>query len=554
MQRSSSDMMKTTMCIVAGGVGVLFSSLVYRRWRSSLSSKKGEASLEQHSNHKHHNPQEDETNESQDVKINEKTTRAVPVEVIASELPVGWRAPPVVFQPPMLAVLPLTPPAAGDCFIICEGPLPRVENSDSFFLRYLQSQRLFNIVAAKGESVVPLEKMGLSHTSGCFTHIIVNPDEEMSIVLGCNGPYVHSLVITGLKLISEDKEKKKNTSENILKLSDLQILLNACRLVPLVDEFRFPDTPVGVREGRLRVTCSNSNYIAVFAVPTTISVKSVVSESSKNNKNDESLFVLEGDVLPGGKITIDATIIDSLVKGDTIDTLFPNKDSGYSPVSSFLTLVSVQELVRRSPKDDTNIMNTINTTNSSTSQVQLSTKKEEEEEDRVNVAFSHLQLGVSFSVNPHSGIVHEPVLTDDLLALYYPLGDGETSSFSSEKKTTTENVVVDVPPCAVIRRLTQIPPTWEKYLSTDDELKHNVLFHFTDWVNERVSSSICELNGIRCVQMNEEKEGHSCRSYIIPFAHGILVIRWETKSSEWELHLPHLQKILDTLHLIDPTV
>ncbi|KAH9601759.1 hypothetical protein LSM04_007153 [Trypanosoma melophagium] len=329
------------------------------------------------------------------------------------------------------------------------------------------------------------------------------------------------------------------------------MLLNACRLVPLVDGFRFPDTPVGVGEGRLRVTCSSSNYIVVFAVPTIISVKSVVNENRKSNKNGKSLFVLEGDVLPDGNIIVDATALDSLVKGVAIDTLFPTKNGGCLPVSSFLTLVSVQDLVHQTPNDDTN--GNSNNKDSSTSESLLSKEKKnkkdgKEEEDRVNVAFSHFPLGVSFSVNPHGGIVREPVLTDDLLLLYYPLGD---EGITVSQETTSESVVV--PPCAEIRRLSQIPPTWEKYLATDDELKHNVLFHFTDWVKERVSSSICELNGIRCVQMNEEKEDHSCRSYIVPFAHEILIVRWETKSSEWDLHLPHLQQFLDTLHLVEPT-
>ncbi|KEG08454.1 hypothetical protein DQ04_07151010 [Trypanosoma grayi] len=546
MQRSPPNM-GVSKCLMIGGSGLLLFTIGYWRWRKSKSSRRGETCGQE---------------QARELAALRRAVLNVPVEVDVDKLPKGWAVAPPIFYPPRLAAISLLQPgadndttcASGSSFIICDGPLThgasnsvRPEDAASFFTKYVQSAPLLESVASSGAVVVPLEEAGFSCVSGCFTHAMLLPAEEMALMFGCNGPYVISLVLTQFVVQSKttkncgddddggDKNEDNATPQRITPC-DIQVLLDACLSVPLVDGLRLPGTPAGSCEGRLRLTCRHKNRNVVFAVSTVVTARSV--GGNKGKKKGNALFILEGDVLPDGRILMDIVSLDSIVKGAAIDTLFPCGVQDTLPVSSFVSVVAVEEIGSGVQNDNDAGQN------ASGNVPRLWC----EEEDLVTIAFSHTSLGVHFAVNPRGGVVREPILTDDLLMLYYPLGEEGTTMKGADAALSV------VPPRVTIRRITQVPPTWEKFIATEDELKHNVLFHFTDWAKERVPCTVCDLNGIRCVQLHEEKEEHSCRSYVIPWSHDILVVRWETETSKWEQHLPLLQKFLDTLHLADPSV
>ncbi|KAF8298759.1 Present in the outer mitochondrial membrane proteome 7 [Trypanosoma cruzi] len=526
---SSSSSSGTNMTrLIAGGI-LLFIFAAYRQMRRVPSLKEKGAS---------------KTQSLKDLSSSTpRAAQAVPVEVVVEKLPDGWSAAPPIYYPPYLAAIPFLHCKSvkegvlseKNNFIVCDGSRLHVvqeprgtEELVAFYTQYIQDMPILKSIGTNGAAVRPLKEVGFSCESGCFTHAVVIPEEEIVIAFGRNGPYILSFVFTKYLTSPLRAENEKDTVEK-LNSGDLQMLLDACRLVPLVDGVRLPGTPVGSQRGCLRLKYQYGGHMLVFSLPSSVSVRTNEEKNKKGNKGaSDALFVLEGDVLPGNKIVVGSAALDAIVKGTSIDALFPLSAPGCPPLSSLLSLDAVEESA--SPIAD-------GATDHAT---------RPREEDAMNVVFSHEYLGVSFSVNPKNGFVYEPILTEDLLLLYYPLGD---EAHYAPPSGQMRNVA---PPRFSVRRVTQLSPLWEKFVSTEDELKHNVLFHFTDWTKEQVPCSLCDISGFKGIQLFESKEGHSCRSYVIPRADSILVVRWETETKDWDMHLPLLQKFLDTLHLADP--
>lgn len=482
---------------------------------------------------------------STDVPSMAPTALALPVEVVAEKLADGWSAASPIFYPPRLAAIYIsqtggtddgTVAGKGDILLMCDGPLPclmchstQTQDPLSFFTQYLQETPLLHSAFNSGAEMSTLSEAGLSCESMCFTHIAVIPSEKMTIVLGRNGPYVLSLLLMQHVFLHK-REEKGGITTDALTANDIQMLLDACSPVPLVDGLRLPATPAGCQRGSLRVTCRRGEYMVVFSVSTIISVRRSVGEKESGNKNgDSALFTLEGEVLPKGKICISGATLEALVKRRaTIDALFPGDSPDCLPVSSHVSLLAVEEFC---------------SSTKSAGGVDGAANMRGEDEDVLSIVFCHPQLGVSFSVEPRTGVVREPILTDDLLVLYYPLGD---ESRDSDASNSANNITS---PRVSIRRVTRLPQTWKRALSSENELKHSVLFHFTEWTKTRVPCSVSQFNDFMCVQLYEEKEGWKCRSYVVPFEDAALVVRWETESEEWDAHLPLLQKFVDTLHV-----
>lgn len=154
----------------------------------------------------------------------------------------------------------------------------------------------------------------------------------------------------------------------------------------------------------------------------------------------------------------------------------------------------------------------------------------------VTMVYVQPQLGVLFSVHPLSTVVYEPWMTQLPTILYYPLGEGDAADEVA-------------PPHLSIEYVAELPATWEVLKKDEEELRHNVLFHFTNWEVATVTASMVEISGIRCVMFHEELGGRRCRSYVLPRGSTVLVVRWETAAESWEKHLPVFQQTLDTLHV-----
>ncbi|ESL09936.1 hypothetical protein TRSC58_02337 [Trypanosoma rangeli SC58] len=518
---------KMRLLVEAGGV-ILFMYVVCRQTGRLVQSRKKKASESQ--------------SEEDAAVFHHRSAQTVPVEVVVENLSAGWTTAPPIFYPPNLAVIPILRSLAvtnggsaeQNIFILCDGPRPRMlqapagdEKPVAFYMEYLLNMPLFQTVATREATVLPLNEAGFSCETECFTHAAIIPDNKTVIVFGSHGPYILSFVLTQYASSALNLENDMCTAGNLTP-GDVEMLLGACSLVPLVNGLCLPGTPAGARKGSLRLTYRHGNNILVFALSSLVAVRQNVERDEKRNKDAlDPLFFLEGDVLPDKKIAVGGDTLDALVKGISVDALFPSSTPAHPLVSSLFSLVTVEELVACVENGAGDCAPPLY------------------EDDVMKIVFSHPYLGVSFSVNPKSGVVYEPILTKDLLLLYYPLGDEARYSLSSGPRED------DAPPRVSLRHLTQLPPTWEKLLSTEDELKHNVLFHFTDWTRERVSCSMCDVNGLQGVQLFESKEDHSCRTYVIPRDNAILVIRWETKTRDWAMYLPLLQKFLDSLLLED---
>ncbi|KPA86340.1 putative mitochondrial hypothetical protein [Leptomonas pyrrhocoris] len=157
----------------------------------------------------------------------------------------------------------------------------------------------------------------------------------------------------------------------------------------------------------------------------------------------------------------------------------------------------------------------------------------------VTMVYAQPQLGVLFSVSPRSSVVYEPWMTDLPTILYYPLGEDVMNDGEDHQ----------APPLMSIEYVLELPDTWEVQKKDSEELRHNVLFHFTNWEAAAVSSSMTELSGMRCVMFHEARDGRRCRSYILPRDSTVLIVRWETSVETWEKYLPLFQQTLDTLHI-----
>jgi hypothetical protein len=160
----------------------------------------------------------------------------------------------------------------------------------------------------------------------------------------------------------------------------------------------------------------------------------------------------------------------------------------------------------------------------------------------VTVVYVQPQLGVLFSVHPLSSVVYEPWMTDLPTILYYPLGEEDVEDGVGGAGRAA-------PPLMSIEYVVQLPDTWEVLKKDEEELRHNVLFHFTSWEAATVTSSMTEISGLRCVMLHEVRDGRRCRSYVLPRGSTVLIVRWETAVETWEEYLPVFQQTLDTLHI-----
>ncbi|CBH14691.1 hypothetical protein, conserved [Trypanosoma brucei gambiense DAL972] len=508
--------------LASKGVGVLLLLAIFRRWRKSQRAD----SIKKHFQ---------EENEVKDTGCMTSALSYLPIYINTDKLPENMLVGAPLFYPPQMAVLPLSwTDAVGferSCFITCEGPFPHMtangkdpHDMSFFFLQYMQRVPFMQSTAERGLPIKQLQDVGLLCCTDAFSHIVTDPAERVVVIFGRNGPYFTSLVITPCTM--PEKNVVGNMQQaNQISLQDLQKLLDACCPTPLVDEIRLAGTSAGTLQGKLHIACRYGNRVVQFTAASALTVRSA-------RDNEDFIFSLEGDVLAQNRIVFDAATIDALISGKTLDELFSCPGPQCMRVSSLVQLIHMEDLTEISHNlgngaSNGDVTREINLKVSG-SRLLLSAGE-------VSVVFHHAHLGVHFPINSHHGVICEPVLTTDLCLMYYPLGSAAAL------------------PNAMMRRVRQLPPTWERSLHTDDALRHNALFHFTDWMRGSVPCITCDLSGFRCAQLYEEKDGMSCRTYVVPLAEEIMVLRWETSTCDWEQHLPHLQKFIDTLHLEVPT-
>ncbi|CCD12518.1 unnamed protein product [Trypanosoma congolense IL3000] len=322
------------------------------------------------------------------------------------------------------------------------------------------------------------------------------------------------------------------SATGVSDLSTLQSFLNACELMPLVDKVRLPGTPPASQLGKFHLCCRYGNCVARFTVSSILRIRN-------GGKGHSPLFTLEGNFFRDGCLLVDVTTVSLLAAGKTFDELFPHATISSVSISSLVQLVDVECIAGDS--DDVVASGGASTGDAHKgSAYNLLLSRGE-----VSVIFHHSPLGVHFPVDTQSGAVYDSLITTDLCVMYYPLG----STAAPLSSSGAENSL----PSVTIRRFTHLPSTWEQSLERDDTLKHNALYHFTDWVRGRVPCAVCELSGFRCAQLHQEDVGMSCRTYVVPLTGAILVVRWETPTQEWERYLPLLQNFVDTLHLEDPS-
>ncbi|KAG8345664.1 hypothetical protein TRVL_03503 [Trypanosoma vivax] len=491
--------------------------------------------------------------------LSESALSLLPVRVLVDRLSPGWSAQPPIFCPPHLAIVPLQQATRianscrlieGDCFVTCEGPIasllwsdPEETDVSSFLLEYMRCTPYMVPIANSGAVIMTLHDAGFVCDTTCFSHVVVDEHEQVAVALGRNGPYVLALVAMPY-LSSPPAQSDHDTDEehnfpltvSHFTPSDLQCLLKACLPVPVADGVLLPGTPSGSQKGCLRITCSDGDCSLTFVAQLPLVVR-----CAENGEN--FLFALEGIPLPGGLIVLDSTTVQSIANGTAIDDLFPRKCHKHPPVSSLFRLIYMERRAHDNGDSTTHVSCT-HGSEPNFQVVDLPTKAGD-----VSVVCCHPNIGIHFPISTRNGVVHEPVLTDDLILMYYPLGDEKSFKPSQVFEGSSA-----APPLFTVRRLATLPSTWETSPGTEEALIHNVRIHFTDWAREKIPSTVCDISGFRCVQLSEEKEGRFCRTYVVPMGGALTVLRWETQTRELEMHLPLLYSFLDTLHLENPQV
>lgn len=523
---------------------------------------------------------------------------ALPVDVDPRKLPAGWlAAPPVYITAECQAVLPLVTPqenaaleeeeakhgftvrvpgskvnadladpgAAAQrgeqrAFLLCEGPRwelagPTAKEGASSGDRIMDLLRvhplLKSVVAQHGVNVTALRPApeqaaphdgaatavaGLpsSSSSPPFTHMVKASGSEQgdptALLVGLHGPYLVVAVLMGFPSVVAPALSKPlvqgsadaSTTGGVLEkdrsvtcLSDaVAAIVGAAFSVPFATQtsspsrtldsgFTFPGTPAGAHQGQHRVTWIDGERTVVLGAPAGVAVRSRGTGEARE-VSFEGFSEVTGERV---KCVVTRETMKSLVASErTLASACLKASESASPAERHL-----MERLRLLYLQD--------------SEDRLSAQS------LVTTVYTHAHLRVLFSVHEETGVVLDPVLTATPQVLYFPLGR------SPDK------------PCVTIQEFVGFPPTWETALDDDDELMHNVRFHFTEWDTESVVCTVTELSGLKCVQFTETKEGVACRSYVVPRKGAILVVRCEIPEGLSKENRPFLQSFMDTLHI-----
>ncbi|KAG5466892.1 hypothetical protein LSCM1_01069 [Leishmania martiniquensis] len=397
------------------------------------------------------------------------------------------------------------------------------------------------------------------HHPRTFSHLLVSDD--CAVLAGVNGPYIVLGVLTGFTGTSSPSQTatapagsdetgrkksgsaKPTASAERMAISDaIEGIGRATFNVPLGtlggDSLalspRLPGASLATHQGYYRVVCAREGRELELCVPSEWTVRTDCMKGSGT--------AIDGLANPAGKTAL-AGCGDSSV-GDTILTL------AFTP-SSFMSEGCVEihlsgELfaaLLEKPKTAAaalwatsgaaDVSNPVAKATLEAITARPLPMSSHARTNAVTIVYVQPKLGVFFSVHPHSAVVYEPWMTDVPTILYCPLGDAEDEES----------------PRMRIQYVEEVPKTWEAATNDDEEFVRNVLFHFTDRGASAASTTLTEISGMRCAMFHETREGHRCRTYVLPRGETVLAVRWETLEERWDRDLPVLQQTLDTLHV-----
>ncbi|KAK7201293.1 hypothetical protein NESM_000191200 [Novymonas esmeraldas] len=534
----------------------------------------------------------------------------LPVLVRAEDLPTGWGVAPPVFYPPHCAAIPLVLPSdmqeserhgrrlraasparserssaddsalAPSAFLFCShtgrtaSPFASPRDEQEFLAEVIAHHPVLQerLVGRSGTwCPLPGAVARVGHEGGfsrTFTHVLTS--DECSVLAGVNGPYVVVAVLSGFSGawpsppsatkasatktkpsgVSTDESARRRTgsatpaaaAEGEMELATaVEGIARATVSVPLSSlhggsaglSARVPGASFAAHQGYYRVVCACEGKELDLCIPSEWTVRSAGTttslpvrggspavaraESSASAATAETLvtlsftpsaFMLEGPV----EVRITPGVFAALAADPEAAAATLWAASGAADAANPVAKATLNTMTGRLLP--------------ATPHAQISA---------VTTVYVQPKLGVLFSVHPRSAVVYEPWMTDLPTIIYYPRGD-DASGEAEPPRMTIEYVV-------------ELPNTWEALASDDEEFVHNVLFHFTNWEAAAVSTTLTEISGIRCAMFHETREGRRCRTYVLPRAATVLVIRWETSVGDWEKELPLFQQILDTLHV-----
>ncbi|KAG5467436.1 hypothetical protein CUR178_01079 [Leishmania enriettii] len=545
--------------------------------------------------------------------LEEALTRCLlPVLVRPEDLPLGWGVAPPVFYPPHCAAIPLVLPSetqeaekayrgvrtasaerskrgradsaslTPSAFLLCSysgcaASAFRTRQDEEVFLaevvahhpvlqtrlaenpgKWSELPECASEVSAGAESADPAsEERGSLRFTRTFSHLLVGDDYV--ILAGVNGPYIVLGVLTGFagtwppslparvssggEGCGKEKAGSATTAENAAISEAIEAIARATVNVPLATLGsnssvllpRLPGTSLATHQGYYRVVCAREGQElelcvplewtvrsrcvnvsgAVSAVPAVPASKTAPCKGDDANSKEAFLtlaftpssFMSEGHV----EIHVSGELFAALAEEPQAAAATLWAASGATDVSNPVAKATLEAMTARSLP-----MPSHGRTSA------------------VTIVYVQPKFGVLFSVHLRSAVVYEPWMTDLPTILYYPLGD------AAEDEEL---------PSMMIEYVEELPKTWEVLARDDEEFVHNVLFHFTNREAAAVSATLTEISGMHCAMFHETREGHRCRSYVLPRGATLLVIRWVTLEERWERDLPVLQQTLDTLYI-----
>ncbi|GET92828.1 hypothetical protein, conserved [Leishmania tarentolae] len=387
-----------------------------------------------------------------------------------------------------------------------------------------------------------------------FSHVLIS--DECAILAGMNGPYTVVAVLmdfvgawpisrsasapaNGEK--SEQKRASSSTPPTIVEdtaLSDaIEGIARATVNVPLVTlgndpaalAFRVPGTSFAAHRGYYRVVCAREEREVELRVPSEWTVRSECVNTSLTTPTGTSASSGVGDAEANETIVTLSFTPSSFMSEGRVDV-----DISAQLFSALLEQPQAAAATLWTACGATDASNPVAKATLGMLTARSLPASSHARTNVVTMVYVQPKFGVLFAVHPRSAVVYEPWMTEQPTILYYPLGDA---------------VEDEEPPRMTIEYVVDLPKTWEVFASDDDELVHNVLFHFTNDELPAISTTLTEISGIRCVMFHETRESRRCRTYVLPRGATLLVIRWETLAECWDKDLPVFQQTLDTLHV-----
>ncbi|KAG5492187.1 hypothetical protein GH5_01095 [Leishmania sp. Ghana 2012 LV757] len=416
-------------------------------------------------------------------------------------------------------------------------------------------------VSAGAESADPAsEERGSLRFTRTFSHLLVGDDYV--ILAGVNGPYIVLGVLTGFagtwpsslpaRVPSGGEEcgKEKTGSATPTTTAEKAAISDAIEAIGLatvnvplatlgsnssVLSPRLPGTSFATHQGYYRVVCAREGQELELCVPLEWTVRSRCANVSGAASTGSAVAASKTVPCRGD----DAYLKEAFLTLAFTPSSFMSEGHVEIHVSGELFAALAEEpqaaaATLWAASGATDVSNPVAKATLEPMTARLLPMPSHARTNAVTIVYVQPRFGVLFSVHLRSAVVYEPWMTDLPSILYYPLGD------AAEDEEL---------PSMTIEYVEELPETWEVLASDNEEFVHNVLFHFTNREAAAVSATLTEIGGMRCAMFHETREGHRCRSYVLPRGATVLVIRWVTLEERWERDLPVLQQTLDTLYI-----